>query len=220
MPSTSNTSQPRGTRAASDGNGQRPRGRPRLKIDRDAVANAVAELFDEGGYESVSISATADKLSVSRATLYRTVPTKQHLLGILLERTTREVDQNAREVVNCSTDSRDRLYGLVHLQIDAAIRMRGYLPLFFGSAGVPSDVYQRWHSWVGRYEKLWTDTVKNAMDDGVLERADPTVTTRLLLGMCLWVSRWYRPNEPYRSADIADAAVRLIRTLDSPGPSA
>ena len=45
----------------------RPRGRPRLTIDRDAVADAVAELFYEGGYEAVSVVDTAEKLSVSRA---------------------------------------------------------------------------------------------------------------------------------------------------------
>ena len=55
-------------------------GRPRLTIDRDAVADAVAELFAEGGYEAVSIVDTAEKLSLSRATLYRTVPTKEDLL--------------------------------------------------------------------------------------------------------------------------------------------
>ena len=48
-----------------------------------AVADAVAELCAEGGYEAVSIVDTAEKLSVSRATLYRTVPTKEDLLGIL-----------------------------------------------------------------------------------------------------------------------------------------
>lgn len=61
----------------------RPRGSPRLDIDKDAVADAVAELFAEGGYAAVAIADTAAKLSVSRSTLYRTVPTKEDLLGIL-----------------------------------------------------------------------------------------------------------------------------------------
>jgi AcrR family transcriptional regulator len=63
------------------------------------VADAVAELFAEGGYEAVSIPGTAEKLSVSRATLYRTVPTKEDLLGVLFERSTREITQRIRAVI-------------------------------------------------------------------------------------------------------------------------
>lgn len=66
--------------------GGRTRGRPRFEIDRDAVADAVAGLFRERGYETVSIVGTAQRLAVSRATPYRTVPTKEDLLGILLDR--------------------------------------------------------------------------------------------------------------------------------------
>ncbi|MGO4384504.1 TetR/AcrR family transcriptional regulator, partial [Specibacter sp. RAF43] len=54
-------------------------GRPRLEIDFNAVAEAAAAVFAENGYEGVSIDAVAEKLDISRATLYRTVPTKSHL---------------------------------------------------------------------------------------------------------------------------------------------
>ena len=77
----------------------RPRGRPRLTIDRDAVAEAVAELFREGGYEAVTIPSVAEKLSVSRATLYRTVSAKRDLLGILYEFRFGDITERARAVV-------------------------------------------------------------------------------------------------------------------------
>jgi hypothetical protein len=48
------------------------------------------------------------------------------------------------------------------------------------------------------------------MDVGVLARADPVVTTRLLLGIAIWVSRWYRKSEGHTSEETADAAVQLI----------
>jgi hypothetical protein len=48
------------------------------------------------------------------------------------------------------------------------------------------------------------------MDVGVLARADPVVTTRLLLGIAIWVSRWYRKSEGRTSEETADAAVQLI----------
>jgi AcrR family transcriptional regulator len=197
---------------------KRPRGRPRLEINLEAVADAVGELFASGGYEAVSIGSTAEKLNVSRATLYRTVPTKEDLLGVLFERGTGELTEHAREIILRERRPHPQMLALVRLQVDAAIRMRRYMSVFFGGAGLPPDVFERWHSWSRQYEALWVASIKKAMKAGVLETADPVVTTRLVLGMCIWVSRWYRPNEGYGNDEIAEAAIRLLK-LDAEQPA-
>lgn len=193
----------------------RPRGRPRLDIDPDAVADAVAELFAEGGLEAVSILDTAEKLSVSRATLYRTVPTKEHLIGILFERSTGELTRNARATVKEIEDPAEQLLNLVRLQVDAAIRMRRYMPVFFGGGDLPPDVFERWHKWSREYEKIWVSVVKNNMEAGALASADPVITARLLLGSCIWVSRWYRPKDKYSPEEITEVALNLVRSLQT-----
>lgn len=193
------------------GEATRPRGRPRLDIDSDAVADAVAELFAEGGIENVSIVETAEKLGISRATLYRTVPTKEQLLGILFERSTRELLQAARAVVDEIDEPREQLAALIRLHVDAAIRMRHYMPVFFGGGDLPSDVYERWHTFSRDFERTWIEVVADNMRAGHIVQADPVVATRLLMGACIWVSRWYRADGPHDPQAIADTAVGLLR---------
>jgi len=199
--------------ASGDGLGgdrPRPRGRPRTEIDPDAVADAVAKLFVEGGMEAVSIVSAARELEVSRATLYRSVPTKEHLLGILFERSTRELTESALAAMEANLPVAERLRRMVELQVDGAVRMRHYLSVFFGGADLPADVVDRWHPWSREYEGLWTRCVEEAMDAAVLERTNVIAATRLILGMCIWVSRWYRPNEGIATADIAASAIALL----------
>lgn len=198
-------------------NGKRPRGRPRRDIDLDAVADAVAELFAEGGQDAVSIPDAAERLAVSRATLYRTVATKQELLAILFERSTRELNDNAHAALEKFAKPADQLRELIRLQVGAAIRMRRYMPVFFGGGDLPADVLSHWHRWNREYEALWVVVVTEAMRAGVLDEADPVVTARLLLGMSLWVSRWYRPDGPYDAGTIMEAAIALTR-LGPAGP--
>lgn len=193
------------------GEGTRPRGRPRLDIDPDAVADAVAELFAEGGLDNVSIVEAAEKLNISRATLYRTVPTKEHLLGILFERSTRELLESARAVVDTIDEPREQLDALVRLHVAAAIRMRRYMPVFFGGGDLPSDVVDRWHTFSRDFEKTWIEVVAGNMRAGQIPDGDPVVATRLVMGACIWVSRWYRADGPYDQQTIADTAVALLR---------
>jgi AcrR family transcriptional regulator len=188
----------------------RPRGRPRMEIDLDAVADAVAGLVIEGGVNAVSIVNTAQKLEVSRATLYRTVANKEDLVGILFERSTRVQSELLTAVVEADVPIREKLIRLIELQVEAAVRMRGYMPVFFGGAGLPDEVFDRWHAWSRAYEEKWAQCVQQAIDAGVLTGSDAVATTRLILGMCLWVSRWYRPDEGIDTAAIAQSAVRLL----------
>jgi AcrR family transcriptional regulator len=193
--------------------GTRPRGRPRVDIDPDAVADAVAELFAEGGLDAVSILDTAEKLSISRATLYRTVPTKEHLVGILFERSTSELTENARTTLKDTKGAAERLVVLVQLQVDAAIRMRRYMPVFFGGGDLPSEVVERWHKWSRDFEDIWVSVVKENIKAGLLPQGDPVVTARLLLGSCIWVSRWYRPTDKYDADMITETAVSLVKAM-------
>ncbi|WP_181780885.1 TetR/AcrR family transcriptional regulator [Pseudonocardia pini] len=201
------------TKAAAKGRavaGTRPPGRPRKEIDPAAVAEAAGRLFSSGGYEAVSIEAVAEQLSVSRATLYRTVPTKEHLLAILFERSTQRLDEQATALVAEGREPAAELEGLVRLHVVAAIETRRYMAVFFGGAGLPGDVYERWQRFSHDFEMLWRGVVERAMAAGVLAAGDPVLTTRLVLGAVIWVSRWYRPGEDYSAEQIADAALELI----------
>lgn len=198
------------TDAVDEDQGRRGPGRPRRVIGMEDVANAAAELFAQGGYDAVAIEAVAQRLSVSRATLYRTVPTKEHLLGIVLEWYTTDLGRRAKEFLDSEADSRAALTGLLRIQVDAAIRTKDYFAVLAGGTGVQSDTYHRWQAWSRDYEALWKSAVEKAMEAGVLAPSDPVVATRLLLGMAIWVSRWYRDTEGYSAEDVSDAAVKLI----------
>ena len=191
--------------------GSRPKGRRRKEIDLVAVAEGAARLFSEGGYEAVSIEAVAEKMSMSRATLYRTVRTKEQLLGILFERSTQGLDRAANALVDENREPKDELLAWLSLHIAAAIETRGYMAVFLASPASSPEALARWQKFTRSYEKLWVDVIARAMDAGVLLPGDPALTTRLLLGMVIWVSRWYRPGEKYTADHIAEAAIRWRR---------
>jgi AcrR family transcriptional regulator len=199
----------------------RRRGRPRSEIDPERVADVVEELFARVGYQGVTIEAVAEALSVSRATLYRTARSKEYLLGIVFERMTSELLAEAMSIVeNPDFSPRERLIRLMHAQIEAAVRQRDYLFVFFGGGWLPPEFYDRWRKWRREYEEVWTRVVVEAIDAGELDHDDPVVVMRLLTGMTTWVARWYHPEDKYSAFEIAATAVRLVLPRNrSSGPT-
>lgn len=216
MPAPRNPSDTTARALANQGIGTRPHGRPRREIDLVAVTDVAAKLFNEDGYDAVSIEAVAEELSVSRATLYRTVRSKEELLGLVFERSTAEVYQLALDALRSSEHPREVLFALIRMQVAAAIRLRDYMSVFFGGAGLPADTFDRWRIWAREYEAIWSEVVGRAMQAGALEPDDPKVTTRLILGMIMWICRWYHPSHNLTADEIAEAAIKLVQRDSGP----
>jgi AcrR family transcriptional regulator len=189
----------------------RSRGRPRKVIDREELLDAVEHVFREGGLDAVSIERVAHELGVSRATLYRTVPSMEHMLGLLFRRMTDELTDCALEATQADgRNAAERLHALVRIQVGAAIEMRDYMFVFFGGGSLSAEDYLYWRRWSREFERIWVKAVQAAADEGALRVKDPVVATRLVLGMLVWISRWYRPNMKIDPEALAEEAIGLL----------
>jgi len=190
----------------------RKRGRPPRTIEPDAVVDAVERLFAAGGIDAVTIERTAAELGVSRATLYRSVPSKADLLGLHFVRRNEELYRAARQATSArGATPRERLVDLIRVQIKAAVKMQDYFFVYFDGSQLPEAVYKDWRRWADEYEKLWIKTVGNAIRAGDLSPGDTLLTTRLILGMTIWVANWFRAREGFTEIDVEDRALELLR---------
>jgi hypothetical protein len=55
-----------------------------------------------------------------------------------------------------------------------------------------------------------------AMPPGDLPPGDPLLTTRLILGMTIWVANWFRTREGFSPAEIQDRALELLALVAPP----
>jgi hypothetical protein len=93
-----------------------------------------------------------------------------------------------------------------------------YFFVYFDGSQLPRGVYQDWRRWADDYERVWIDTVRAAIAAGVLPRGDPLLTTRLILGLTIWVANWFRTKEGFTPAEIQDRAVEILGLVAAPAP--
>ncbi len=71
-------------------------------------------------------------------------------------------------------------------------------------------MYQDWRRWADDYEKVWIKTVGNAIKAGDLSPGDTLLTTRLILGMTIWVANWFRTREGFTEAEVEERTLELL----------
>jgi len=156
--------------------------RVRTERKRNEIIKMAAELFDALGYERTSMSAIAERVGGSKATLYRYFESKEDLLRAILDR---EVSEEADRLMQELLSEKDLRSGLIRLGIayltghpsrTASIRTVANQPIaqeFY--EGVLRPAWQR-----------LADRFASMMREGRLKFADPWITAMHWKGLNEW----------------------------------
>ncbi|QCK85375.1 TetR/AcrR family transcriptional regulator [Phreatobacter aquaticus] len=180
-----------------------------LETKRKAIIREAARFFNRRGSHGTSLDDVAERLGVTKAALYRYVPSKQDLLYACHE----EAMEIARESMDQGEASGRT--GLEKIQIG----MSTYLREMIGAMGVPVLILEE-NALTGaqakviiglrdEFEKRMRRLVEEGIADGSILPLNPKIAIFMLLGAVHWVTKWYSPEGPWTAADVADALIEM-----------
>jgi AcrR family transcriptional regulator len=160
---------------------------------RARMCRTAAQLFRDRGYDATSVSDVARALGMTKAGLYHHFESKEALLFEImmygLERVRDEVIVPVRTV----RDPEERLRQLIVRHARIATRGQGAIAhLGDEIRALPSSGRRQIERRMRIYFDLIRDTLVELKAAGRLRDVDPTVVTFGLLGMILWLPRWFR----------------------------
>jgi len=200
--------------------------RVRTEKKRQEIIQMAAELFDRLGYERTTMSAIAERLGGSKATLYNYFQSKEELLRAVLDHdVNREADRLMQELMS----EKDLRSGLIRLGIayltghparTANIRTvanQSIAPEFYQDVLRPA-----WERLADRFAAM--------MKEGRLKFADPWVTAMHWKGLNEWdmlekhllcATLGADPSDIVSAASAAaDAFLKIYANLPEPGQAA
>ena len=187
--------------------------------ERERVAQiylAAAELFCESGFDGTSMSDVADAVGITKAGIYHFVPGgKKELLFAIMNYGLDRLDTYVVIPARAILDAEDRLRAIIsnHVRLIANGSLKGGhnpVTIVVEEVGGLSAAQQRKIDARKRvYVELLRDTLKELKQQDKLRAVDETVAAFSLLGMILWVSRWYDPDGKLSAAQIADEVLKL-----------
>lgn len=159
------------------------------------ICQTAAQIFFTKGYNSTSLNDIADALSITKAGLYYYVESKQDLLyriiNLGLDSVQTEVLNPAREMADAEQRLRFIIYN--HALLSAG---GNHAVIIISHEVNELNFHQREETLKRRrnYFEFIRDTLVELETQGKLQKIDLTTATFTLLGMIIWLSRWFSPN--------------------------
>ncbi|MCV7413536.1 hypothetical protein [Mycobacterium florentinum] len=120
------------------------------------------------------------------------------------------VEPDAPLVGDDESDPRATLTRLISRQADAVAQMRRSMPVYFAGDGFPYEVIVKRRRWSRGLEEQWASVVGACMNLGYLDKGDPLIAARLILGMIMSVGHRCQPAERVPPEQITHAIVTLL----------
>src|SRR5258708_18714461 len=176
-----------------------------LETRRARMCRTAAQLFRDRGYDAASVSDVARALGMTKAGLYHHFESKEALLFEImmygLERVRDEVIVPVRTV----RDPEERLRQLIVRHARIATRGHGAIAhLGDEIRALPAPSRRQVEQRMRIYFDLIRDTLTELKKAGRLRDVDPTVAAFSLIGMILWLPRWFRVGGRLDQASVAN----------------
>jgi|GEM_PF-811800 len=160
-----------------------------------------ARLFVARGFAATSMSDLAKAVGITKAGLYHFVRSKEDVLFDLMTWAMDMLDKQVTKPAQDIVDPLDRLVFIIrnHLFNIGSHHFQNDNPLTIivdEPAGLSPERRLQVNERKAAYFRFVRKTVKELKADGRLHDLDPTNATFAILGMVVWLARWYRDNGP------------------------
>lgn len=160
------------------------------------VWTVAAQLFREKGYHGTTTRELAERLEITRASLYYYVSKKEDLLYGICNEALHHVMDSVRTATDAESDHRARLRALVTAQLHSSLsEIDLHATMLLNLHLLTGDQLNEVIKLRDEYEALVASIVRDAQAAGVLrEDIAPRNLTLVLLNMVNWTLTWYRPG--------------------------
>lgn len=173
-------------------------------LREESILQAAAACFGEQGYRATTLEAVAERLGISRVTLYRYCPSKEELLIRVFERSIAIFQRGLKQICAQDVPPAEKLRQIIRHQVRLMADHRNFLSVFFSEEGnLPADMARRARNEGRAYNALIEGVIREGIETGQLASVPPKLLTFAILGMCNWLYQWYQPDGPLSADEVA-----------------
>lgn len=178
------------------------------ELKREAVLRAAAQAFNEQGFHRTSLDEVAERLNVSKPTIYYYVKSKDDILFECVRIGLERIDTASRAAHLSGGTGLDRLIALWTEYARIVTEDFGRCLILVGEDPLPVATRRELRALKAKIDHRFRRVVEDGIADASIRPCDPKLVAFAAAGALSWIARWY---DPKGSLDV-DAIVR--QTID------
>jgi AcrR family transcriptional regulator len=185
-------------------------------VKRDAVLRAAAQLFNEFGYHATSLEMVAERLQVTKPTLYYYIRNKEEILFECV-RLGLELLRSAIAGAAASGGSAlDKLKAAMHEYASIVTRDFGMCLIRVGEDPLAPAARKKLRRLKAELDHEFRALIEEGIAEGSLAPCDPKLAAFTLAGALSWIGRWYDPQGQLGAAAVAQQSIAILMNGLSP----
>jgi AcrR family transcriptional regulator len=186
------------------------------------ILSATADTLVERGYHATNLDAIAERIDLTKASLYHYFPGKDDLITACLDWVGVLVNQHMTEVVDgigADAPATDRLSALIRAQLDALVRQhRRAARLFLYPLHWPEPHREHIKQLRQQHDAIFRDVIAAGVDRGEFHVDDQTTALHCLHGAMNYVPVWYRGTRAKDFQLMADSVSATLLKIFAGAP--
>jgi TetR/AcrR family transcriptional regulator, regulator of autoinduction and epiphytic fitness len=151
-----------------------------------------AKVIAENGYHMTSLDDIAERMDLSKASIYHYFDGKEALVLATLESCASYVEQRLREAAAISGTATERLENLIRTQIELiSVEDVDVSRLFLQPIDWPPAIAVKVRDWQRQHGRIFRDVIHAGLDTGEFRAADERMARMAIQGAMNLVPAWY-----------------------------
>ena len=174
------------------------------------IYNAAAKIICDKGFDAMTMNDIAQAVGMTKAGVYHYIDGKKDMLFAVMSFGMDSLDRAVIEPAQVIADPEQRLRTIVYNH--AQLITKGSNPITIvvdEMAGLSAAHRRKINQRKRVYFDLIRDTLNQLKEGGKLREVDTTVASFSILGMLLWISRWYHPDGKLDSEAVSAEILKL-----------
>lgn len=199
---------------------EEPSGAPPTVHERKRrdILRGAAKVFSRRGFSAGTTKEVAAEVGLSQPAIYHYVGSKDELLRQIALQVDHDM-LSALDAADANASPAQQLRAIIEAFVAAVIENQETFAVYWKEidSSFPEDlraaIAKDERAFMARVAKL----VAALQEDGVFPRDAPTtIVTEAVIGMAVWMYRWYRPGRGLDAAGIARVFCDLVGLEDAP----
>lgn len=177
---------------------------------REAVLRVAAQIFNEKGFHATSLDEVAERLHITKPTLYYYVKNKDEILFECVSIGLQMLEDAVQAERAQGGSAVDQLMAAMRSYVRVVTQDFGMCIIRVGEDPLPPDSRRKLRRFKAKLDAHFRELVTQGIAEGSIVECDPKIAAFTLAGALSWIGRWYRPDGPLGPEEIAHQCISLL----------